>query len=96
MGGLLKKFFVSHGSVLGRKIPTAVFSEIDGCNGWNLYPVCKHANVTLMQSVKQELIDIKAPIRITVSSREFHPVVKTLVNFSKRCVITDFNNIKIH
>ncbi|XP_006612524.1 farnesol dehydrogenase-like isoform X2 [Apis dorsata] len=52
-------------SVLGRKIPTAVFSEIDGCNGWNLYPVCKHANVTLMQSVKQELIDIKAPIRIT-------------------------------
>lgn len=87
MGGLLKKFFVSHDSVLGHKIPTTVFSEIDGYNGWNLYPVCKHANITLVQLVKQELIDIKAPIRITVSSHEFHRVVKALVNFSKRCVI---------
>lgn len=72
MGGLLKKFFVSHGSILGRKIPSTAFSGIDGCNGWNLYPACKHATVALTQSVKQELIDVKAPIRITVSSRGLH------------------------
>ncbi|XP_031772291.1 farnesol dehydrogenase-like [Apis florea] len=52
-------------SVLGRKIPSTAFSEIDGCNGWNLYPTCKHATVALTQSVRQELIDVKAPIRIT-------------------------------
>lgn len=81
---------------MGRKIPTVTLSEIDGYNGWNLYPVCKHATITLAQSVKQELTNIKAPIRVTVSLRGFHPVVKALVNFSKRCDITDFNNIKIY
>lgn len=52
-------------SVMGRKIPTVTLSEIDGYNGWNLYPVCKHATITLAQSVKQELTNIKAPIRVT-------------------------------
>lgn len=66
-GSLLKQFFVSHGSVLGHEIPSGFLSEIDGCNGWNLYPTCKHGNVALTHTVRRELAAIKAPIRITVS-----------------------------
>lgn len=64
-GSLLKQFFVSHGSVLGHEIPSGFLSEIDGCNGWNLYPTCKHGNVALTHTVRRELAAIKAPIRIT-------------------------------
>ncbi|CAD1479988.1 unnamed protein product, partial [Heterotrigona itama] len=64
--GLLKQFFVLHGaSVLGHEIPSGFFSEIDGCNGWNLYPTCKHGAVALTHTVRRELAAIKAPIRIT-------------------------------
>nr|XP_003705639.2 PREDICTED: dehydrogenase/reductase SDR family member 11-like [Megachile rotundata] len=52
-------------SVLGHKIPSGSFLEIDGCNGWNLYPTCKHGTVALTHTVRQELAAIKAPIRIT-------------------------------
>lgn len=52
-------------SVLGHKIPSGSLSEIDGCNGWNLYPTCKHGTVALTHMVRQELAAIKAPIRIT-------------------------------
>lgn len=65
-------YFVLHeASVLGHEIPSGFFSEIDGCNGWNLYPACKHGNVALTHTVRRELAAIKAPIRITVSSRGF-------------------------
>ncbi|XP_060811165.1 farnesol dehydrogenase-like isoform X1 [Bombus pascuorum] len=52
-------------SVLGHEIPSGFLSEIDGCNGWNLYPTCKHGNVALTHTVRRELAAIKAPIRIT-------------------------------
>ncbi|XP_043528569.1 farnesol dehydrogenase-like isoform X2 [Frieseomelitta varia] len=52
-------------SVLGHEIPSGFLSEIDGCNGWNLYPTCKHGAVALTHTVRRELAAIKAPIRIT-------------------------------
>ncbi|XP_076678717.1 farnesol dehydrogenase isoform X2 [Andrena cerasifolii] len=52
-------------SVLGHEIPSEFLSEIDGCNGWNLYPACKHGTVALTHTVRRELAAIKAPIRIT-------------------------------
>ncbi|CAK9829262.1 Farnesol dehydrogenase [Anthophora retusa] len=52
-------------SVLGHEIPNGFLSEIDGCNGWNLYPTCKHGTVALTHTVRRELAAIKAPIRIT-------------------------------
>nr|XP_034173678.1 farnesol dehydrogenase-like [Osmia lignaria] len=52
-------------SVLGHEIPNGSLSEIDGCNGWNLYPTCKHGTVALTHTVRRELAAIKAPIRIT-------------------------------
>lgn len=52
-------------SVLGHEIPSRFLSEIDGCNGWNLYPTCKHGTVALTHTVRRELAAIKAPIRIT-------------------------------
>ena len=56
-------------SVLGHEIPSGFLSEIDGCNGWNLYPTCKHGAVALTHTVRRELAAIRGPIRITVSSR---------------------------
>lgn len=52
-------------SILGHEIPSKSISEIDGCNGWNLYPTTKHGTVALTHSVRRELAAIKAPIRIT-------------------------------
>ncbi|KOC67087.1 Dehydrogenase/reductase SDR family member 11 [Habropoda laboriosa] len=52
-------------SVLGHEIPSGFPSEIDGSNGWNLYPTCKHGTVALTHTVRRELAAIKAPIRIT-------------------------------
>lgn len=52
-------------SVLGHEIPSGSLLEIDGCNGWNLYPTCKHGTVALTHTVRRELAAIKAPIRIT-------------------------------
>ncbi|XP_011135636.1 farnesol dehydrogenase isoform X1 [Harpegnathos saltator] len=52
-------------SVLGHEIPAKPLSEIIGCNGWNLYPACKHATVALTHTVRRELAAIKSPIRIT-------------------------------
>lgn len=52
-------------SVAGYRIPPVFLPEIDGCNGWNLYPTCKHGTVALTHTVRQELTAIKAPIRIT-------------------------------
>ncbi|XP_053970289.1 farnesol dehydrogenase-like [Hylaeus anthracinus] len=52
-------------SVLGHEIPSRFLSEIDGCNGWNLYPTCKHGTVALTHTVRRELAAVKAPIRIT-------------------------------
>lgn len=52
-------------SVLGHEIPSGFLSEIDGCNGWNLYPTCKHGTVALTHTVRRELAAVKAPIRIT-------------------------------
>lgn len=52
-------------SVLGHEIPSGPLSELEGCNGWNLYPACKHGTVALTHTVRRELAAIKAPIRIT-------------------------------
>ncbi|KAK2585715.1 hypothetical protein KPH14_010328 [Odynerus spinipes] len=52
-------------SVLGHEIPSGYLSDADGCNGWNLYPTCKHGTVALTHTVRRELCAIKAPIRIT-------------------------------
>ncbi|XP_076245821.1 farnesol dehydrogenase isoform X2 [Calliopsis andreniformis] len=52
-------------SVLGHEVPSTFFSDIDGCNGWNLYPASKHGTVALTHTVRRELAAIKAPIRIT-------------------------------
>lgn len=52
-------------SVLGHEIPSGPLSEVEGCNGWNLYPACKHGTVALTHTVRRELAAIKAPIRIT-------------------------------
>ena len=52
-------------SVLGHEIPSGPLTEIDGCNGWNLYPASKHGTVALTHTVRRELAAIKAPIRIT-------------------------------
>jgi hypothetical protein len=48
-------------SVLGHYIPF----NIDMC--FNLYPATKHGSVALTHVVRQELAEIKASIRITVS-----------------------------
>lgn len=55
-------------SVLGQKLIYPHFVDLDGYNGWNLYPATKHASVALTHTVRHELCVIKAPIRVTVSS----------------------------
>lgn len=52
-------------SVLGHEIPHGYLSDVDGCNGWNLYPTSKHGTVALTHTVRRELSAIKSRIRIT-------------------------------
>lgn len=52
-------------SILGHIIPSGSFSDVEGSNGWNLYPATKHASVALTETVKQELRAVGVPIRIT-------------------------------
>lgn len=66
-------------SVLGHEIPMGSISETEGCNGWNIYPACKHATVALTHTVRRELAAVQAKIRITSISPG---LVKT--NITKR------------
>nr|XP_050867546.1 farnesol dehydrogenase-like [Vespula vulgaris]XP_050867547.1 farnesol dehydrogenase-like [Vespula vulgaris]XP_050867548.1 farnesol dehydrogenase-like [Vespula vulgaris] len=52
-------------SVLGQKLLIPFLSDVDGFNGWNLYPASKHAAVALTHTVREELCLIKASIRVT-------------------------------
>ncbi|XP_015436496.1 PREDICTED: farnesol dehydrogenase-like [Dufourea novaeangliae] len=52
-------------SILGHEMPSRTLSELDGCNGWHLYPACKHGSVALTESVRRELAAVKAQIRVT-------------------------------
>ncbi|XP_014601544.1 PREDICTED: farnesol dehydrogenase-like [Polistes canadensis] len=52
-------------SILGHLIPFGGPIDVEGCNGWNLYPATKHASVALTETVKHELHDVEVPIRIT-------------------------------
>ncbi|KAL2731846.1 farnesol dehydrogenase-like isoform X2 [Vespula squamosa] len=52
-------------SILGQKLLLPYLSELDGFNGWNMYPASKHAAVALTHTVRQELGLIKASIRVT-------------------------------
>lgn len=52
-------------SLLGHEIPRTYISDAEGCDGWNLYPSCKHATLALTNTVRHELRHLKAPIRIT-------------------------------
>ncbi|XP_043500005.1 farnesol dehydrogenase-like [Polistes fuscatus] len=52
-------------SITGHRIPSGSPSDIEGSNGWNLYPTTKHASVALTETVKNELRAAGAPIRIT-------------------------------
>ncbi|XP_051166471.1 farnesol dehydrogenase-like [Leptopilina boulardi] len=52
-------------SALGHIIPESGLSEKEGCNGWNLYPACKHATVAMTECVRNEIKAAKLPIRIT-------------------------------
>ncbi|KAL2722974.1 farnesol dehydrogenase-like isoform X2 [Vespula maculifrons] len=55
----------THCSVLGQKLLIPFLSDVDGFNGWNLYPASKHAAVALTHTVREELSLIKASIRVT-------------------------------
>lgn len=60
-------------SVLGHELRDSFLSDIDGLNGFNVYPACKHASVALTHTVRRELKSVGAPIRITV--RDFFILV---------------------
>ncbi|KAH0946515.1 hypothetical protein HN011_004292, partial [Eciton burchellii] len=52
-------------SILGHRLPSSSFSEVKSLNNFNMYPVCKHANVCLTNIVRREIVAVKAPIRVT-------------------------------
>ncbi|XP_033340779.2 farnesol dehydrogenase isoform X1 [Megalopta genalis] len=52
-------------SIAGHMSHTPIFSDVEGSNGFHMYPACKHGTVALTESVRRELAFINAQIRVT-------------------------------